>query len=285
MMTIFTAITLEGWVDSMYNVNDAYGNWWFGAIYWVSLVLFGAFFVMNLALAVMYEEYEKSQNELLLEEEDNATEMGRLVGEAMKLEAKKKKDAAKEAARIKAWGETTDNALIATMYGVANAEWFDTFITIVILFNTVVMAVEYDDLTGGMSPTLVLVLSILNFIFTVIFTIELVIKNIGLGPYYYISQMQNQFDGIIVIFSVVEILLACGAGDCLGDGGGIPGIAALRAFRLFRVFRLAKSWKDLREVLDKIQKSIVNVRDATVLLLVIMFIFALVGMEFFAGNL
>ena len=147
------------------------------------------------------------------------------------------------------------------------------------------MGMEYDDLGDGMHPTLTMILSLFNVIFTVIFTIELLIKNVGLGPYYYVADMSNQFDAIIVIFSVVELLLACGAGNCLGDGGGIPGVAALRAFRLFRIFRLAKSWTDLRLTLEKIQKSLVNVRDATVLLLVIMFIFALVGMEFFAGNL
>ena len=123
-MTIFTAITLEGWVDSMYNVNDSYGQWWLVAIYWVFLVLFGAFFVMNLALAVVYEEYEKSQNELLLEEEEaNETAMGRLVGEALKAETEKLKAEAEEAARIKAWGETTENSVIAAAYSVAVAEY------------------------------------------------------------------------------------------------------------------------------------------------------------------
>ena len=51
------------------------------------------------------------------------------------------------------------------------------------------------------------VLEILNYIFTAIFGIEMVLKLIGMGPYGYIKDPFNLFDGFIVIMrSVVELV-------------------------------------------------------------------------------
>lgn len=52
MLTVFQCITLEGWTDVMYNIQDAMGNSW-QWIYFVSMVILGAFFVMNLILGVL----------------------------------------------------------------------------------------------------------------------------------------------------------------------------------------------------------------------------------------
>ena len=60
MMTIFTSITLEGWVDVMYNLMDGWGTPWFVITYFILLVLIGSFFMLNLALAVVFDEYAKA---------------------------------------------------------------------------------------------------------------------------------------------------------------------------------------------------------------------------------
>jgi hypothetical protein len=50
MFTIFIAITLEGWSIMMVNYQDA-GSPWISPIFFILLVLFGAFFALNLVLA------------------------------------------------------------------------------------------------------------------------------------------------------------------------------------------------------------------------------------------
>jgi hypothetical protein len=50
MLSIFVAITLEGWVLMMYNYMDAF-NPMFSVLFFVTLVVFGAFFALNLVLA------------------------------------------------------------------------------------------------------------------------------------------------------------------------------------------------------------------------------------------
>ena len=54
-VSLFQAISLEGWVDMMYALMDGVSMWvW---TYFVLLVVFGSFFVMNLAMAVIWDEY------------------------------------------------------------------------------------------------------------------------------------------------------------------------------------------------------------------------------------
>lgn len=52
MLTVFQCITLEGWTDMLYHIQDAMGNSW-QWIYFISMVILGAFFVMNLILGVL----------------------------------------------------------------------------------------------------------------------------------------------------------------------------------------------------------------------------------------
>ncbi|GBP31103.1 Voltage-dependent calcium channel type D subunit alpha-1 [Eumeta japonica] len=60
MLTVFQCITLEGWTDVMYNIQDAMGNSW-EWMYFVSMVILGAFFVMNLILGVLSGEFSKER--------------------------------------------------------------------------------------------------------------------------------------------------------------------------------------------------------------------------------
>ncbi|CAF1177073.1 unnamed protein product [Didymodactylos carnosus] len=52
MLTVFQCITTEGWTSIMYRINDTVGDTWTW-IYFVSLIIAGSFFVMNLALTVL----------------------------------------------------------------------------------------------------------------------------------------------------------------------------------------------------------------------------------------
>lgn len=49
------------------------------------------------------------------------------------------------------------------------------------------------------------VLEDINFSFTIIFLVEMVIKILGLGPVNYVRDYMNCFDGTIVIISIVEL--------------------------------------------------------------------------------
>uniref|UniRef100_A0A671XGQ0 Sodium channel protein n=1 Tax=Sparus aurata TaxID=8175 RepID=A0A671XGQ0_SPAAU len=145
----------------------------------------------------------------------------------------------------------------------------DLTITICIVLNTMFMAMEHHP----MSPGFGLVLSVGNVVFTVIFTAEMVFKIIALDPYYYFQKGWNIFDAIIVSLSLLEF--------CMSNSGSM---SVLRSFRLLRVFKLAKSWPTLNTLIKIIGNSVGALGNLTLVLAIIVFIFAVVGMQLFGKN-
>ncbi|KAF7254588.1 Voltage-dependent L-type calcium channel subunit alpha-1S, partial [Varanus komodoensis] len=60
MLTVYQCISMEGWTEVLYWVNDAIGNEW-PWIYFVSLILLGSFFILNLILGVLSGEFTKER--------------------------------------------------------------------------------------------------------------------------------------------------------------------------------------------------------------------------------
>ena len=120
-------------------------------------------------------------------------------------------------------------------------------------------------------------LSVLNYVFTIIFTTEVIFKIIGLGWKVFIKENFNKFDLVIVIISIIEIQMSGG-----GDGPGI--FSSLRGFRLMKIFKLFKSG-DLKILLDSITFTLSTIGDYVILLMLFMYVFALLGMSIFAGKI
>ena len=66
------------------------------------------------------------------------------------------------------------------------------------------------------------------------------------------------------------------------DGPGA--LSSFRAFRLFKIFRLFKVG-DLRILLDSITFTLTTIGDYVILLMLFIYVFALMGMNFYAGKL
>ncbi|XP_073182460.1 sodium channel protein type 4 subunit alpha [Lepidochelys kempii] len=145
----------------------------------------------------------------------------------------------------------------------------DLGITICIVLNTLFMAMEHYPMTEEFEN----VLSVGNLVFTGIFTAEMVLKLIALDPYDYFQQGWNIFDSIIVTLSLVELGLA-----------NVQGLSVLRSFRLLRVFKLAKSWPTLNMLIKIIGNSVGALGNLTLVLAIIVFIFAVVGMQLFGKS-
>ncbi|TRZ03778.1 hypothetical protein DNTS_004379, partial [Danionella cerebrum] len=145
----------------------------------------------------------------------------------------------------------------------------DLTITICIVLNTLFMAMEHYPMTGQFSH----LLSVGNLVFTGIFTAEMCLKVIALDPYYYFQEGWNIFDGIIVSLSLMELGLA-----------NVEGLSVLRSFRLLRVFKLAKSWPTLNMLIKIIGNSVGALGNLTLVLAIIVFIFAVVGMQLFGKS-
>lgn len=84
----------------------------------------------------------------------------------------------------------------------------------------------------------------------------------------------NVFDAVIVAFSMLELLLADAS----------TGLSVLRAFRLLRVFKLMRRWKSLRSLLLTIIRSVSALGSVSVVTVLCLFIFAVLGMQIFGGK-
>ena len=119
--------------------------------------------------------------------------------------------------------------------------------------------------------------AILNDVFTWAFCAEMIFKLIGLGFREYARDSFNLFDAFIVVLSMVDMIVSA----TLSSDSPTGALSAFRGVRLLRVFKLARSWTSFREILAKILVTIKDVSTFSVLLVMFMFIFSLLGMELF----
>ncbi|XP_041772283.1 sodium channel protein para isoform X17 [Anopheles merus] len=145
----------------------------------------------------------------------------------------------------------------------------ELFITLCIVVNTLFMALDHHD----MDPDMEKALKSGNYFFTATFAIEATMKLIAMSPKYYFQEGWNIFDFIIVALSLLELGLE-----------GVQGLSVLRSFRLLRVFKLAKSWPTLNLLISIMGRTMGALGNLTFVLCIIIFIFAVMGMQLFGKN-
>jgi hypothetical protein len=136
--------------------------------------------------------------------------------------------------------------------------------------NTVVMASEHN----GMPSTMSTVNDWINYTLYGYFVIEMLIKLTGFGWRRYVADRMNVFDAFVVFVSTIEIVISLASGN---DPDGY--LTVLRTFRLLRIFKLARSWKALNVIITTMFNSIASISFLSLILMLFMFIFALLGMQ------
>nr|QLB38371.1 Nav6-1 [Apolygus lucorum] len=145
----------------------------------------------------------------------------------------------------------------------------ELFITLCIVVNTLFMALDHHDMDKELEKAL----KSGNYFFSATFGIEAAFKLIAMSPKYYFQEGWNIFDFIIVALSLLELSLE-----------GVQGLSVLRSFRLLRVFKLAKSWPTLNLLISIMGRTVGALGNLTFVLCIIIFIFAVMGMQLFGKN-
>lgn len=124
-----------------------------------------------------------------------------------------------------------------------NHKIFEGAITFAIAFNTVVMAAKVE----GMPSNIDAFLDNLNYVFALIFNLEMILKLIGLGNSYF-NVAWNIFDMTVVIGTDLGIIL-----ETFTNGSGFSTAATVvRAFRIMRIVRLVRSQANIKIILDTV---------------------------------
>ncbi|KAK5604348.1 hypothetical protein CRENBAI_019079 [Crenichthys baileyi] len=153
-----------------------------------------------------------------------------------------------------------------TFKKIVDSKYFGRGIMIAILINTLSMGIEYHEQPEELTNAL----EISNIVFTSLFSLEMLLKVLVYGPFGYIKNPYNIFDGVIVVISVWEIV---------GQQGG--GLSVLRTFRLMRVLKLVRFMPALQRQLVVLMKTMDNVATFCMLLMLFIFIFSILGMHLF----
>ncbi|XP_024591630.1 sodium channel protein type 2 subunit alpha isoform X13 [Neophocaena asiaeorientalis asiaeorientalis] len=291
-LSLFRLMTQDFW-ENLYQLTlRAAGKTYM--IFFVLVIFLGSFYLINLILAVVAMAYEE-QNQATLEEAEQkgsssyhvsmdlledptakqrATSMASILTNTMEeLEESRQKCPPcwyKFANMCLIWDCCKPWLKVKHLVNLVVMDPFvDLAITICIVLNTLFMAMEHYPMTEQFSS----VLSVGNLVFTGIFTAEMFLKIIAMDPYYYFQEGWNIFDGLIVSLSLMELGLA-----------NVEGLSVLRSFRLLRVFKLAKSWPTLNMLIKIIGNSVGALGNLTLVLAIIVFIFAVVGMQLFGKS-
>ena len=248
-LTIFQCISMEGWTNIMYMVMDTTSTWTWP--YFVVLIVFGSFFAVNLALAVLYVYFTGAGEEVRDDDEEKELPIPTQEGEV---------------------AVTHRNALQKMCFKIASSQRFEQVTIGLIILNTAVMASDHNRMPRMQEQANEYV----NYFLFAYFVVEMIIKLIGFGPRGYAKDQMNLFDGFVVLMSCVEVVVGFISSD-----NGNNYLSVLRTFRLLRVFKLARSWKQLNDIITTMFKSLAGISYLSLILLLFMYVFALLGMQLF----
>ncbi|XP_037825375.1 LOW QUALITY PROTEIN: sodium channel protein 60E-like [Lucilia sericata] len=154
------------------------------------------------------------------------------------------------------------------LYKVVRDPLFELAITLCIVLNTAFLAMEHH----GMSESFRNALDVGNKVFTSIFTFECIIKLMALSKEFFLCGW-NIFDLIIVTASLLDIIFEL-----------VDGLSVLRGLRLLRVLKLAQSWTTMKVLLSIIISTIGALGNLTLILVIVIYIFAVIGMQLFSKD-
>ena len=171
-------------------------------------------------------------------------------------------------------------------YIIATSDYFDYIILLVVLINSIFMALD-----GNLfKPEVVNNLNISNYVFNSIFFLEYAVKFVGLSPLVYYSDGFTYLDSIIIAFAVLDMATPSDTDDeQVGSKKSVSSqLSFLRVFRIFRVIRLTKilrRLKSMRLIIVSMKKALVSVSYIVCILVMFILIFELLGMSLLSGNI
>lgn len=175
----------------------------------------------------------------------------------------------------------TDNCVRKAIHYVVTLKYFDTLIMAVICGSSIALATE--DPVDENSPRN-LVLNYLDYGFTAVFTVEMILKIIDLGvilhPGSYFRDIWNFLDATVVICA----LFAFAFSESESASKNLNTIKSLRVLRVLRPLKTINRVPKLKAVFDCVVNSLKNVFNILIVYMLFNFIFAVIAVQLFRGK-
>uniref|UniRef100_A0A8C1Q3Z4 Voltage-dependent N-type calcium channel subunit alpha n=1 Tax=Cyprinus carpio TaxID=7962 RepID=A0A8C1Q3Z4_CYPCA len=320
VLTVFQCITMEGWVDILYNANDASGNTW-NWLYFIPLIIIGSFFMLNLVLGVLSGEFAKERERVEKRQEF--------------LKLRRQQQIERELTGYLEWickaGQSLKRTISSLTLDIAKKSKND-------LISAEEGEDHFTDISSGSPFTRTSVKSSKNesssyfrrkekrfrffirrmvkaqsFYWTVLCIVGLNTLCVAIVHYdqpnwltYALYLAEFVFLGLFLIEMSLKMY---GLGprtyfhssfNCFDFGvivgsifeviwaavkpGASFGISVLRALRLLRIFKVTKYWNSLRNLVVSLLNSMKSIISLLFLLFLFIVVFALLGMQLFGGQ-
>uniref|UniRef100_A0A8C4PQQ4 Voltage-dependent R-type calcium channel subunit alpha n=1 Tax=Equus asinus asinus TaxID=83772 RepID=A0A8C4PQQ4_EQUAS len=174
---------------------------------------------------------------------------------------------------------STTNPIRRACHYIVNLRYFEMCILLVIAASSIALAAEDPVLTNSERNK---VLRYFDYVFTGVFTFEMVIKMIDQGLILqdgsYFRDLWNILDFVVVVGALVAFALAT------NKGRDIKTIKSLRVLRVLRPLKTIKRLPKLKAVFDCVVTSLKNVFNILIVYKLFMFIFAVIAVQLFKGK-
>uniref|UniRef100_A0A3Q3INW4 Voltage-dependent L-type calcium channel subunit alpha n=1 Tax=Monopterus albus TaxID=43700 RepID=A0A3Q3INW4_MONAL len=267
MMALFTVSTFEGWPALLYKAIDAnrentgpiYNYRVEISVFFIVYIIIIAFFMMNIfvgfVIITFREQGEQEYKNCELDKNQRQCVEYALKAQPLKLYIPK-------------------NPVQYKFWYIINSTGFEYVMFVLILLNTVTLAVQHYEQSKTFSDTM----DILNMVFTGLFTAEMLLKLLALQLRHYFVDAWNSFDALIVVGSVVDIVVT--EFSSAEDSSRVS-ITFFRLFRVMRLVKLLSKGEGIRTLLWTFIKSLQALPYVALLIAMIFFIYAVIGMQMF----
>eukprot|EP00736_Rhodelphis_marinus_P009837 Rmarinus@m.21844 len=269
LLVMFRMTSLDSWQQVSYGVQDGVSPT--ASVFFNVFIILVPFVLFNLTLAVIFNIFLEvlQQNQLPLPESRNSEKGKKSVldstcrGTSMFSLAR-----AESASMARAFRATLRRRARA----IVKHPLFDPLVMCLIAGNTIALALEHKGASKSFSSGL----EMANLVCTMVFAGECVLKIAAAKSIAdYLTPNENKFDFIVVAIGLVDISVS---------QYSLPGATALRVIRLLRVIKLARRWPAFVMIVRTLALSVPAISSLSALLLLFLFLYALWGVQLFAGT-
>ncbi|KAM4855848.1 voltage-dependent L-type calcium channel subunit alpha-1D isoform X3 [Urocitellus parryii] len=322
MLTVFQCITMEGWTDVLYWMNDAMGfelPW----VYFVSLVIFGSFFVLNLVLGVLSGEFSKEREKAKargdfqkLREKQQLEEdlKGYLdwITQAEDIDPENEEEGGEEGKRNTSMPTSeTESVNTENVSGEGETQGCCGSLCQAISKSKLSRRWRrWNRFNRRRCRAAVKSVTFYWLVIVLVFLNTLTISSEHYNQPDWLTQIQDIANKVLLALFTCEMLVKMyslglqayfvslfNRFDCFVVCGGITetilveleimsplGISVFRCVRLLRIFKVTRHWTSLSNLVASLLNSMKSIASLLLLLFLFIIIFSLLGMQLFGGK-
>jgi hypothetical protein len=266
--TIFKIVTLDTWRQDVFQAMDMpdelgqqpkYENSRWFALYHVFCLVLCNFFLMQLFIGVMIDNFNTKRKINLLTPEQKAFVD---ISQVAKMYRPMRRR------------PPPTNPLRRALFHFMHWWVFDNVIAFFIVCNVILMATKHRGQSDGWNQ----LHFISDVVFMGIFTLEVMIRFTALGPKYWAKDRWNVFDFVVVAMSIFASPLIFGASRAAFT------VQLGRVVRIFRLFKVVKRSDSLRTMFNTLYSSLPALFNIGILIGLLGFVFQIMGLQFYSDT-